>query len=215
MQVVLYAVKPIADGAEAELYFEISDGENTERRKFTVTAEMFFELGFPHNLCGNVEISCGKLDEVMVMAEKTAAIKKGLSILSFADNTKKSLIRKLMQKGFSRDSASSAADFLEESGYINEIGSAELLARDIAVKKLYGPRRICSALYEKGFSKEAVDNAMSALDVDFAYLCAKRIKAMGGASIFADRAKKQKAVAALLRYGFSYDDIKEAVKQSK
>lgn len=215
MQVVLYAVKPIADGAEAELYFEISDGENTERRKFTVTAEMFFELGFPQNLCGNVEISCGKLDEVMVMAEKTDAIKKGLSILSFADNTKKSLVRKLMQKGFSRVSAESAADFLEESGYINEMASAELLARDIAVKKLYGPRRICSALYEKGFAKEAVDGALDSLDVDFAYLCAKRIKAMGGVQIFADRAKKQKAVAALLRYGYSYDDIKEAVKQSR
>ena len=164
MKISLYAVNPVSGGEETELCFEISDGEHVERRKLTVTAEMFFELGFPHTLCGNVEISCGKLDEVIFLAEKTAAIKRGLYILSFADNTKKSLTRKLVQKGFSR---------------------------------------------------EAVENAIENLDVDFHILCGKRIDAMGGADIFAEKDTKQKAVAALLRYGFSYDDIKEALKKKR
>ena len=215
MKISLYAVNPVSGGEETELCFEISDGEHVERRKLTVTAEMFFELGFPHTLCGNVEISCGKLDEVIFLAEKTAAIKRGLYILSFADNTKKSLTRKLVQKGFSKEAALEATDFLAENGYINENESAKMLARDMAVKKLYGARRVSSALYEKGFSREAVENAIENLDVDFHILCGKRIDAMGGADFFAEKDTKQKAVAALLRYGFSYDDIKEALKKKR
>ena len=49
-------------------------------------------------------------------------------------------------------------------------------------------------------------------DVDFAAVCYKRIAKMGGRELFASPETKKKAVAALLRYGFSYEDIKEALK---
>ncbi len=215
MKILLYAVNPISGGEETELCFELSDGEHIEKKKLIITAEMFFELGFPHFPCGKVEISCGKLDEIEYLAEKTAAIKRGLYILSFADNTKKSLVRKLILKGFSREIAADAADHLEKAGFINETEAAKALSRDMAEKKLYGPRRIAAALYEKGFSRDAVDRAMEELNADFHIICGKRIEAMGGKSLFADKAQKQKAVASLMRYGFSYDDIREGLKLLK
>lgn len=215
MNILLYAVNPISGGEETELCFELSDGEHIEKKKLVITAEMFFELGFPHFPCGKVEISCGKLDEIEYLAEKTAAIKRGLYILSFADNTKKSLVRKLIMKGFSKEIAADAADHLEKTGYINETEAAKTLSHDMAQKKLYGPRRISAALYEKGFSRNAVESAMKELDEDFHIICGKRIEAMGGKEIFADKAKKQKAVASLMRYGFSYDDIREGLRLLK
>ncbi|MBE6653940.1 MAG: hypothetical protein E7608_00625 [Ruminococcaceae bacterium] len=215
MNILLYAVNPISGGEETELCFELSDGEHIEKKKLIITAEMFFELGFPHFPCGKVEISCGKLDEIEYLAEKTAAIKRGLYILSFADNTKKSLVRKLIMKGFSKEIAADAADHLEKTGYINETEAAKTLSHDMAQKKLYGPRRISAALYEKGFSRNAVESAMKELDEDFHIICGKRIEAMGGKEIFADKAKKQKAVASLMRYGFSYDDIREGLRLLK
>jgi len=215
MNILLYAVNPISGGEETELCFELSDGEHIEKKKLIITAEMFFELGFPHFPCGKVEISCGKLDEIEYLAEKTAAIKRGLYILSFADNTKKSLVRKLIMKGFSKEIAADAADHLEKTGYINETEAAKTLSHDMAQKKLYGPRRISAALYEKGFSRNAVESTMKELDEDFHIICGKRIEAMGGKEIFADKAKKQKAVASLMRYGFSYDDIREGLRLLK
>ena len=215
MNILLYAVNPISGGEETELCFELSDGEHIEKKKLIITAEMFFELGFPHFPCGKVEISCGKLDEIEYLAEKTAAIKRGLYILSFADNTKKSLVKKLIMKGFSKEIAADAADHLEKTGYINETEAAKTLSHDMAQKKLYGPRRISAALYEKGFSRNAVESAMKELDEDFHIICGKRIEAMGGKEIFADKAKKQKAVASLMRYGFSYDDIREGLRLLK
>ena len=68
-------------------------------------------------------------------------------------------------------------------------------------------------LFEKGFSKEAIDKVSNEFFVDFSAICRKRIEKMGGLSIFSDKDEKKKAVSALLRYGFSYDDIKDAIKK--
>ena len=212
MKILLYKVNPTSGGEEAELYVELSSGENFERSKFTVSAEMFFELGFSVNFTGEQELSRERYEEITLFAERHSAVKRGISILSFGDNTKKGLARKLCTKGFSREAAEYAAEYLENAGYINEAESAMLLARDMAEKKLYGARRIAAALYEEGFSKDAIAAAAERVDVDFALVCAKRIAKMGGRELFFAKETKQKAVAALLRYGFSYEDIKEALK---
>ena len=54
--------------------------------------------------------------------------------------------------------------------------------------------------------------AADEVELDFAEICRKRIEKMGGRELFAAKETKQKALAALMRYGFSYDDIKEALK---
>lgn len=213
MKILLYKVNPISGGEETELFVEISNGENFERHKFTVSAEMFFELGIPVSFMGEKEISREAYGVMESFAQQHSAVKRGISILSFGDNTKKGLLRKLVSKGFSREAAEYACDYLEEKGYINEAESARLLACDMAEKKLYGAKRISRALYEKGFDKDVTDEVLEECEVDFSRICAKRIAKMGGKSIFADREEKQKAVSALLRYGFSYDDIKEALKK--
>ena len=212
MKILLYKVNPTSGGEEAELYVELTSGENSERSKFTVSAEMFFELGFSVDHTGEQELSREKYEEITLLAGRHAAVKRGLSILSFGDNTKKGLASKLRTKGFSRESAEYAAEYLAEAGYINEAESAVLLARDMAEKKLYGARRIAAALAQKGFSREAIAAAAEDVDVDFAAVCYKRIAKMGGRELFASPETKKKAVAALLRYGFSYEDIKEALK---
>jgi len=212
MKILLYKVNPVSGGEETELYLELSSGEHFERNKFTVSAEMFFELGFSVNFSGEKEISREKYEEISAFAERHAAVKRGLSILSFGDNTKKVLVNKLRTKGFSCAAAEEAAEYLVAAGYINEAESAKLLAYDMAEKKLYGARRIAAALFEKGFSREAIEAAAEETEIDFAELCAKRIAKMGGKELFLEKETKKKAVAALLRYGFSYDDIKEALK---
>lgn len=211
MKIQLYKVNPISGGEETELYFELSSGENTERTKFTVSAEMFFELGFSSVYAQETDVSAQTYDYVVFLAEKHAAVKKGINILSFGDNTKKGLSLKLRAKGFSRDAAEEACEYLASAGYINEAKNAELLARDMAEKRLYGAKRISAALYEKGFDKEVIREAIDSLDVNFSELCLVRINRMGGKALFASPETKQKALAALVRYGFSYEDIRGAL----
>ena len=92
-------------------------------------------------------------------------------------------------------------------GYINEEESAKLLASDMAIKKLYGPRRIKSALYEKGFSKDICEIAVDSLNVDFSKILAKRISKMRVKPDFSDEKERKKAIASFMRLGFSYDDL--------
>ena len=99
MKILLYKVNPVSGGEEAELYVELSSGENFERSKFTVSAEMFFELGFSVNFTGEQELSRERYEEITLFAERHSAVKRGLSILSFGDNTKKGLAGKLRTKG--------------------------------------------------------------------------------------------------------------------
>jgi SOS response regulatory protein OraA/RecX len=215
VNILLYKINPISGGEEIELYIEISAGENAERSKFTVNAEMFFELGFSVEFKNILPITREKYEDIRAYSQKNEAVKKGISLLSFSDNTKKGLQKKLVSKGFSRESAEYASDFLEKAGDINELESAKALARDMACKKLYGAKRINASLYQKGFSGEAISHSMEDDDIDFVLICAKRIEKMGGREIFADRDEKRKAIAALTRYGFSYDDIKDALKMKR
>jgi SOS response regulatory protein OraA/RecX len=175
MKISLYKINPVSGGEETELFLEISSGEHFERNKFTVSAEMFFELGFSVNFSGEKELSREKYEEITLFAERHSAVKRGLSILSFGDNTKKGLAGKLRTKGFSREAAEYAAEYLAEAGYINEAESAKLLAQDMAEKKLYGAKRIAAALFEKGFSREAIAAAAEENDADFAEICRKFI----------------------------------------
>ena len=95
---------------------------------------------------------------------------------------------------------------------ISEHTDAELLAESLAERKLYGKNRIKKELFAKGFEADAIRDAMESLDVDFAEICAKRVKNMGGIAVFEEKETKSKAMASLMRYGFSYDDVREAVE---
>ena len=151
MKILLYKVNPISGGEETELYVEIASGEHFERNKFTVSAEMFFELGFSVNFSGEKELSREKYEEIGSLAEKHAAVKRGLSILSFGDNTKRGLTAKLRKKGFSREAAEEAAEYLAAAGYINEAESAKLLARDMAEKSFTERAELPPHLWRRAF----------------------------------------------------------------
>ena len=111
------------------------------------------------------------------------------------------------------DHAEAAVEYLCSHGCINEERDAQMLAETLANRKLYGKNRIRKELFAKGFEEAVIRGALDMLDIDFAELCARRIASMGGLPCFEERAAKQKAIAALMRYGFSYDDIREGTRR--
>ncbi len=211
MTITVYNIRAVSDGAEAEISLELRSGEKTQTIKGTVSAAMLGEIGFGSRMGTIFEIDRATCDTVLRYMKLNSAIKKGISLLGFSRNTAKSLKRKLTGKGYPSDIAEAAAMYLVDHGYIHEHTDAELLAQSLAERKLYGLNRIKKELYAKGFEAEAIRFALEGLDVDFAEICAKRIKNMGGTAIFEEKETKSKAMAALMRYGFSYDDVREAL----
>jgi SOS response regulatory protein OraA/RecX len=193
---------------EIAVTFEIREGELSQKETFLLSPVPFADLKISVGECDREGY-----DRVSEAAEIYRAVKKGLSLLSFNRCSRKALIRKLTLKGFSRDTASAAVDELSRQGYIDEISDARREA-ERAVDKLWGESRIRLHLREKGYSDEAINAALYALEdegVDFSAVCAERLRKTVDA-IPTELKEKQKLVASLIRYGFSNSQIRDAIR---
>lgn len=142
------------------------------------------------------------------------AIYKAADILAIGDCSAARLSKKLVEKGFDRETAEAAANYMEERGYIREAEQAERLAHYLAQTKLRGKKRIYAELVQKGYGKFAVRHAISTVSNEefYQYLCQhikKKYKAPA-----ADRKETQKRVAALMRQGFDTGDILKALSEA-
>lgn len=142
------------------------------------------------------------------------ALSRAFILLSAADNSKRSLVRKLRERGFAQSDAEAAARELCIAGYINEPEQISRIASILAERRLYGRRRIIEELYRRGYSPENINHWRNSesLELDFAAICAKLIARRGGLPPKNDTAGKRKLLSYLYRRGFSSDDIREAVR---
>ena len=137
-----------------------------------------------------------------------AALKRALNMVAYAPNTAAQLRRKLMQKGVRPEAAAEAIEYLERKGYLNETEYLYRLVSLLGNKKCYGPRRIREQLRQKGFAREIIENEFSAAceQVDFVDACRRQLHRKNCADA-------DKLIAAMLRYGFDYATIREAMKR--
>ena len=212
MKITITNLRAVADGAELELTLEIDGGkEKTQSVKGRVAISFYMESGLPTAFTEPITIDREKCEYLIYSMQKTSAIKKGMVFLEYAANTKKSLKMKLVRKGYPAHEAEEATEYLAEKGYIREDNDAARYAETLAERKLYGKNRIKKELFAKGFESDVIACTMEELDVDFAEICAKRLAKAGGMALFSDSEAKRKTTAALMRYGFSYDDIRDAL----
>lgn len=210
MKITIEKITPIREGEAVVVSLSLSDGVHEEKCKREIATDLFFEMGFPMSAGDGIEIDREKYEAIDDASELTAAIIKGASLIGFAENTKRTLVSKLISRGFSKDISLRATDYLEKVGYIDEKSQAGELFSDLAEKRLYGPSRIRNELYRKGFADEAIENAMQT-EVDFDRILAERIEKTINLEDFAERTKRQRIIASLMRYGFSVGNIKNAL----
>ena len=134
------------------------------------------------------------------------AAQSALNILGYADNTEKKLREKLGRKGFTEEEKDFAVEYAKKMGYLNEKRHLEMAVYSLANTKLYGKKRIIQDLYVKGFKRSDIAEADFS-EIDFPRNCCKRIK-----QTKKNYSDVNKLYIALLRYGFSGDEIKQAFK---
>ncbi len=162
----------------------------------------------------NDKLDHDRVVELVYRASEYSAYKKGLELLAYGDNTKSELVRKLVAKGHSEEHAENAAARLEADGYIKE--SEHCLRRAlIEAEKCYGKRYISAKLYSLGFSRNDIRSALEALDAEFDFSSALeryvRRHGLYDTLIGRDVNARNKALASLMRRGFSFDEIKKAL----
>lgn len=158
----------------------------------------------------------GEIDEEQLLAIEEAsqfceAVRTGSRMLSYGDQSRKNLSRKLRVKGFSGDVCEAAAEYLCKLGYIDEEdGAMRFYERCLA--KGWGPRRIVAGLYEKGYPSDSVRRVEEAMaEVDFVPACLaamrRRCRILPGES-----EERRKLAAAMVRQGYGQSEIRRAME---
>ena len=138
-----------------------------------------------------------------------AARKKALSLLERRDYGSAELAAKLVEKGASPSDAEAAVARMVEYGFVNDENYAAMVARHYAAKGC-GPARIREELRRRRLDRELWDAALDAApeNSEAAYrLFAAKMR--GGC----DKDAVRKASAALVRRGFSWDDVRAAAER--
>lgn len=202
-------------GEEVTVQIEISSGENRETVRFTISSKMLFEIG---NIGpGNLPYSLTRedYDRIEYGASLWEAVKKGIDLISYSDNTKAVLKRKLIMRGFGRELAADAVDYIESIGLINEKRILSKTVENLAKTKLYGPARIKAELYKKGISGDIMREELEELlgEYEFEENIEKLVDKRFDFSKYNDRKYRESFLASMYRMGYSASETNGAIKK--
>lgn len=126
--------------------------------------------------------------------------------------TKRQLTEKLVSRNYDRDLAAEVADHLEERGYIDDRDFVIRYIHDAVNIKKHGAVRIKNDLLMKGIDRNIIDEMISKSDVDYYAVLDDLISSKASSLDLCDEKQKNKLVSFLVRRGFSYGDIFDALK---
>ena len=183
--------------------------------RFTVALEDGSEIKSSLGVVTDRRLFTGKvLDEEELAAlrrdsSRSLARDKALELISRRPMSRKEVREKLLQKGADEDAAEYSADWLQEHGFLNDESYAAAVARHYAAKG-YGAGRVRSELGRRGVDRELWDGAleqMPAADEKLHKFIAARLKDPE------DREQLRKIGAALFRRGYSWEEIRTALRR--
>jgi regulatory protein len=95
-----------------------------------------------------------------------AAKQKAYRLLSLRPHSEKELEKKLREKGFPAVVIKETLEKLYDLKYLNDASFAGQWARNLAVNKLWGNRKIIASLQEKGIAAQLIDDAIATVRLE-------------------------------------------------
>ena len=166
-------------------------GLSDPEEKYTVGQTLYHEIG---EVRGGDALSEETVALIRREDECRRARKAAISLLAFADNSRRRLKEKLMHKGISYEIAVKTVEDMVSEGLLSEERQLESAVFSLAEHKLFGPYRIITQLCAKGYKSEdvraAIRAAMDRGEVDFSKNAALLIsKKLGDAPEYEEKRK--------------------------
>lgn len=158
------------------------------------------------------EINEEELTELLDSVSFRRAYNKGLDLLSRRPYGVKELVKKLCEKGHEKEASQNACERLLELGLLNDEEYARILSDDLINRKNYGIKRVKQELAYRGISREIIENTIDSIDNDAENRIILVIKKKYLNKLNDEKGRKR-AIDGLIRLGFSYSEIKSALKQ--
>ena len=169
------------------------------------------DVAAEYSLRSGREITAGELQEVCERSEYVRARERALWYLDRADRTERTLYKKLREAGFRETAAAKVIARLRELGLLDDRRYAQNAADSLARQNI-SPREIKRRLYEKGVPREIINEVCDGCDIDEA----AQIRALIDkkySNKLGCRADVEKVYAALVRRGFSFGAVREALRR--
>ena len=177
-----------------------------EQYAFTVDEVYFYSL----NLKENTELTVEELSEITLKAGERRAYNYAVSLLSRREHTVKEIVEKLKRKGYGQF-ADKTTDRLMNEGYLSDERFAKLYVRELINLKGYGRRRIKDELFRKGISRETADEVLA--ETEFPDSRLRDVIEKKYLRYLNNEKGIQKTINALLRLGYSYGEIRDALRE--
>ncbi len=182
--------------------------ETDNNEKYYLHADIIYQYAIKTGM----NLSEKQFAEIMSASFKRRAFERALYLLDYKDYSYIELLDKL-ENNYPRSVCLETADRLAELGLINDRRYAENLAEKYCTIKKYGLFRAKQELLRHGISKDIADEVLEPYKENVS----ERIEAVIEKkysrilSDNPDRKAVSKVINALMRMGYSYDDIKIAV----
>ncbi len=143
----------------------------------------------------------------MKILDLAAAKQKAFLLLSLRPHSEKELEKKLREKGFPAVVIKEALEKLHDLKYLNDASFATGWARNLAVNRLWGNRKIIASLREKGIAAQFIDDSVAAARLEIseeeAIAVLIRKKAAKNKPAALDIKEKQRIFQSLMGRGFT------------
>lgn len=177
----------------------------------TVDEDFWFSSGY---VSGD-EIDDGDLAAFKEAAGSRLAFNSAMFSLDMRDHSEKEIRQKLIRK-YDEHSVDSAVEKLIGLGLINDRRYAELLTRELFERKKYGKNRVRSELFRRGITSDIINEVIEAYEEENDSDNVEKIVDIIRKKYYnklIDEKSRQKVVAALVRLGYSFSDIRQAMRE--
>ena len=155
------------------------------------------------------ELDEEELKELYRASRSALARNRAMELLSRRPMSEKELVDKLIRKGEDEEAARDCARWLREEGFLNDESYAATVARHYAAKG-YGPGRVRAELSRRGVDRELWDGTIEAMPEN-----SEKMDRFIAARLTdpEDRDQVRKVSAALYRRGYSWEEIRSALRR--
>lgn len=177
----------------------------------TVDEDFWFSSGF---VSGD-EIDDGDLAAFKEAAGSRLAFNSAMFSLDLRDHSQREMRKKLSAK-FDENSVNEAVEKLVDLGFINDRRYAENLTRELFERKKYGKNRVKNELFRRGIDSEIIDDVIENYENENDTDNVKTIVDIIRKKYYnklVDEKSRQRVVAALVRLGYSFSDIRQAMSE--
>ena len=156
------------------------------------------------------ELSEEEAEALQGSAQRQQRKEKALELLARKPQSRRELEKKLAQWGAEEDEVQTVCDRMEQLGYLNDAEYAARVVRHYSAKG-FGPGKLRDELYRRGVPRDLWQEAMDQAEDPAQSIDAFVAKKLAGKT--ADRQNLKKVSDALVRRGYRWPDINDALRR--